>query len=372
MHTDNMRDITNKDNVIEFLGKAQSKIGELGEYISLRKHDTSSLLLCKELIDVVEAMTSCYNVWDDIAIQKIIDYYNLKADLVNIPYLKIVGYEIKFNKIVTGNGEKTTSVTELTDYISSTIALIQLHKHNDLKEIQGGKIGEYYHVDKKMYDKLYELTYPFITPTVSLSLSPNITLVEKGKSLSNIILNGTYVLNSGVRAIASRYYRGNILLNEYIDALVNSNHVDNSVVLDTTTYKYEVDFEKGGTKTATKVIDFVLPYYHRVTSSGASVTSIKSGVKILSKKPTSIDIVYTIPANNATTRLVKPYIMYDKTWGLPKNVYVDNNPLFDTVGNWNSMKKEVQVTLDDGSSATYYLLEYDTYTEGTFTFNFKL
>lgn len=343
-----MIDISHPE-VSKFLCRCQSKIGELGTYISERKHDDSSLKLSKELIDVVTAILLPMNNWSEKELFKVIDYYNTKACLDKVPYVAMIGYKIICKK---GSGGGDTS--GIVDYVDQQIAAIQ---HNSLKGIQGGKVGEYYHLTKAQYDWVADKSDVYVEPQLTLFVQPDVVPV---------IVNGTYLLNSGVGVTAVRYYRDNVLKVEYAGDDVDLDYEDPVPVTSTTTYRYEVDFIAGGTKSISRTVSNTLPYF-----SGQGVTGLDrvttNRVNVPSR-PGSMDIKYTIPTGNATTKLFKLYAMYPKEWGLPKNVYVNGATLWDTVNMWKPRQTTVVI---DGVAGEYYTLEYDEYTEGTFTFNFR-
>lgn len=359
----------------EFIGKAQSKIGELGYYIAERKHDRSSLELCKELIDVVKCLTDERLGWTEEFKVEVVNYYNLKAELNNIPYVNIVGYQVKVNKIIGVGGEKTTSVDELYDYVSKTIGLINNTPHNNLKAKQGGDgVNEYYHVTKEMYDWLVEQLNPYVVPTVSLVTLPS-GVRERGTSLLSVRLTGSYVINSGKSVLRTMYYRGSTLLAENTGLSIDNEYTDTQSLNNTTTYKYAAEFEVGGIKEVSKTIQFVLPYYSGLTSMEYSVpatmnvTQLSSMVKVVGSKPSQVNVTFSIPEGNAMAKTTTMNLLVPAEYGLFTKIYVDNNPMFDYITEWSTYL--VNLTLANGEVIPYRWYKFKEATEGTFNFNFR-
>jgi hypothetical protein len=363
------------NEIIEFLGKAQSKIGELGTYIASRKHDKSSADLCKELTYVIKAFVSPYNNWSLGTALDIVNYYNVKAELNNVPYLNVVGYDIKSIKIVQGGGSNISSVYDIEDYAVETNKLITNSTHNNLKGLQGGKKTEYYHVDKKMYDWIMSQVYPFIPPVVTLSISPSTTVYEKGTSIGSVTLSGGYTLNSGKSVVSAKYYKGDDLLATNSPDTATNNFIDNSVVSSDTTYKYKVEFEEGGSKEASKTIKFVASYYSYLANGTTPVVDLKNSDltnnnKVTGVKPSQINQAFTLASGNATaTNPNYPRLLIPKSYGLIVKILVDNNPSFDYISDWEV--STIDITLADNTKEEYYVYKFKEATEGTFNFNFK-
>jgi hypothetical protein len=365
-----------KDNneILEFINKAQSKIGELGLYIANRKHDKSSSELCKELIYVIKAFLNPYNSWSEEQALSIVNYYNVKAELNNIPYLKIEGYSIK-SIIQTTSRPGNIMVADISDYTPKTNDLIRKTPHNLLSSLQGGSPSQYYHIDKKMYDWLISQVYPFIQPTVSMQVVPSTLIYEKGVGVSGINFIGAHVLNSGKSVIKTKWYKDSVMVQETISA-DSTSYMQTASINTTTTYKYEVDFEEGGTKSTTSKIDFILPYYYTLgslsgTPGDTTALLLRTNfTRVLAPKPVpQMDILFNIPSGNATsTSPVSPRVYIPISYGHPAKILADNNPMFDYKNDWTFFTKTI--TLDDATTTQYYVYKFTQAAEGTFNFNF--
>jgi hypothetical protein len=127
--------------VIEFLNKVQNKIGELGNLIAERRQDYALLALSKELIDVVNAITSEDNKWTDLQWETVMSYYTDLAGLDDIPYISVVPYRL-FRITQAGSvGTTIGSVYDIPDYLVTTNSLIKNYVNSN-RDILKGEQGD--------------------------------------------------------------------------------------------------------------------------------------------------------------------------------------------------------------------------------------
>jgi hypothetical protein len=366
----------NNEEIVTFLNKAQNKIAELASQIVQRNGDDVRLDLLIELLDFVESLTSEYNEIEESKLIEIVHYFNDVAELNLIPLLNIPGY---VTNIMYGTESSTSDVIythQIVDYITETNKLIRATPHNELSGLQGGTFNEYYHLTKDEYDKLLALINPFKAPTVTISLVSSIPLptngvYEKGLVVSQIRVRPAIAINEGISIVKGEY-----LLNEELSEIRTPTSaildwVKTVSITDTTTIKYLVSFEKGGTVTANTLrLDFAYPYFITIDTKN-KVPAQLNFTKNLSKFNGSIDATVTFETGNASYTHTNPKVMYlyvPVAWGDIKAVYQDGNTNFNFITSYK--RTTHSYTLIDSSVENYYLYELITPPEGTFKLTF--
>lgn len=370
--------INNKE-ILKFLNRAQNKIANLGSLLVERGgvHE-DSLTLLLELSDFIECLDDKYNTWTEKDILRYIHTYNQRANLNAIPFLLVTGLEINIIQGGDGSGFGLPITTrDVSDYVPATNALIKKFPHNNLALIQpesgyqGEVAGERYHISKEMYDFLWNLMNPFTPPGVGLSLTatPNVEWQEKGTVVSMVALQGSIQLNSGKSVIKHRYKRIGRAPSELLVEARGGNVegiVHREPVRVNTIFRFEADFEKGGTKTADRDIKFIAPMWFGLEQKGKSASDIQKLTKVVEGPNNPRNFNYNLPSNNTTVQegqVVVPYLLVSKSRGTPSRFEVET---FDTLPDWKITS--AQATLQDGTKEDCWLCEFQNTVVGNYTY----
>lgn len=209
---------------------------------------------------------------------------------------------------------------------------------------------------------LTKLLYPYIAPVVSASSSPNGGTYEKGVpiSVTQITVNVTKKSEAITKV---EVFDGSTSLGVRTDGQVGSLAfpVDITVTANKT-FTAKVTDASGKTVSAnTGSFNFVYPYYYGVLADGTTLNGnvVKSLSKqVQSKGNKAIDFT----ANNQ-----KMVIAYPKSYGILAKI-VDPNQ-FDVTATWAS--QEVSLTMEDGTSAVYYVYTSKLVTVDNYTMKFN-
>ena len=361
-----MNTYINNTAILDFINKAQNKIASLSSLIVDRGGnlpDATSLLL--ELSDFIECLDNKYNQWAEEDILRWIDVYKQRANLNAIPFLLLTSFT---QSILTGGGSGIglpISTSDVSDYVPATNALIKSTPHNNLKLIQGGNLSERYHLSLNEITFLRNLINPFVAPSVGLTIFPTV-YQEKGTVVSTVNLQGVYTLNGGKSLLQYRYNRaGRVpeLLYSNTNATIDP-FIHREPVRVGTTFRFEVDFEQGGTMTAAQDIQFVAPLWYGVALKNKASTDIQLLNKVVEQPANPRNFTFTLPSNNTSVaiNLVQvPYILVSKTKGTPSNFNIQT---FNTLPDWNITS--VTALLQDGTTEACYLCEFKNTVSGTF------
>lgn len=355
----------NNTAIITFINKAQNKIAELASLIVQRGGnlpDAQTLLL--ELSDFIECLDSQFNQWAEQDILEWIAVYSQKANLNAIPFLLLTG----FTQTILGSGtglSGSITTADISDYIPATNTLIRNTPHNTLKAIQGGLLAERYHLSLAELTFLQNLISPFVSPSVGLSISPT-AYQEKGTILATVNLQGAYSLNGGKSLLAYRYSRiGRVPELIYSGATPSIDSViHREIVRVNTAFRFEVDFEKGGTMQSTQNINFVAPLWYGVALKNKASADIQLLTKVVEQPQNPRNFTFTLPSNNtsvATSLVQVPYILVSKSKGTPSNFNIQT---FNTIPDWNVTS--VNALLQDGTQEACWLCEFKNTVSGTF------
>jgi len=357
----------NNTEITTFINKAQNKIANLASLIVERGGDLpDSLTLLLELSDFIECLDNKFNNWSEEDILRWIHEYNQRANLNAIPFLLLTAFEQ--NILGSGTGlSLPITVADISDYIPATNTLIRATPHNVLSLLQGGNTTERYHLTLAELLWLQGQMNPFTAPTIDLSISPT-DYQEKGTVLSTVNLQGVYNLNSGSSVLKYRYKRlGRVPSETLTEVVANPTitpYVSHEDVRVNTVFRFEVDFEMGGTKTTDKQINFVAPIWYGVTLKNKASADIQQLTKIVESPSNPRNFTFTLPSNNTTvaSNLVQvPYILVSKSKGIPSNFNIQT---FNTLPDWNITS--TTALLQDGTQEPCWLCEFKNTVVGTF------
>lgn len=225
--------------------------------------------------------------------------------------------------------------------------------HNELEGLQGGKVDEYYHLDKDKYDKIMDLLY--IENEISIDTIPKFG--EKGLETQ---VNLTYEIKSKDDLILSANIDneiGNVFTNIDLGLIT----LDLGSIKETKTYKLELGFERNGS-----------PLTSEKTTTYSAYAPQFAGVFISSEGEFgSNDFTSYVEIDRALTKYVQQSASISKQ-SSPSNEYIwfisnkenakiyDQNNFQQTVGAWGNgstefYTKEKTIALSDGTTmATYY------------------
>ena len=358
-----------KDNaqIVTFLNKAQNKIASLATLYVDRGGDLPDTLnLLIELSDFIESLDSEYNDWTEDRIIKWIHEYNHRANLNEIPYLLLTG----FTQNILGGGSGfglPITVADISDYIPATNALIRKAKHNLLNELQGGNTTERYHLTLEELTFLQNLMHPFTAPSVGLQITPT-AIQEKGTVLRTVVLQGDLALNSGKSVLKFRYRRigktPSDLLTEVVGSPTVTPFTSRDDVRVNTVFRFEADFEAGGTKQADRDIRFIAPFWYGVALKNKASADIQLLTKVVEEPVNPRSFTFTLPSNNTTVaaNLIQvPYILVPKSKGTPSNFNIQT---FNTLPDWKITS--TTAVLQDNTLEPCWLCEFKNTVVGTF------
>lgn len=382
----------NNPEIQEFVVKAQNKIADLSTLLVERGgYLPDALYLLLELSDFIECLDDSNNTFLEEQIIEWIHIYNHRANLNDISFLPITGIEVN---IATGGITigLPINTTNISDYITATNALIRATEHNTLSAIQplfgypGYNPNERYHLNKAMYDHLFNLVYPFTDPTVGISKVVNLASTwpngyfELGLTLTSITLQGVINLNSGGAVNYYRYKKnGTIITGSQVNAPDLNNpivtSIENTVSANSNiTYTFEADFVNGGLKTATTQVLFRQPMYYGIyTRNEINASNVQTLTKLVQDKQTT-NLTFVVPTGN--TALEYPVskamvIFIPGSWGNP--VTMDSRG-FPYLNDWVFTNQTM--TLANGTTMSGILGVFGStaptgQTEGTTTFTMK-
>lgn len=224
------------------------------------------------------------------------------------------------------------------------------NNHNALTHLQGGKPGEYYHLDSLQHDKLLDLIYVNNSATISITPSSAERGFNTGLTLSYTInanddVFGTASINQGIGDVTS-----DIDGNAHTFSVGTSNN-NKSYIL---TLNYT---RKGQSETETKIATFST--YIPQWAGWSSEDDFLNDYAAISAETNLQKFVQSSAAINKVTSPSAQYVWFISN----KNnaVIRDQNDFVQTVGTWGDgtsefYRKSLNLTLSDGvTSATVYL-----------------
>lgn len=330
----------NNNLVTTFVNKAQNKIADLSTLLVQRGGNLPAALhLLLELSDFIECLDDPYNTWTLVDVLNWIDVYNHRANLNAISFLLMTGIEVN---LITGGGSLSLPITsnDVSDFDIAVNRVVRGFPHNSLNSIQpnlglpGYVATERYHINRTMYDKLYDFTYPFTAPVIGLTLTPftasnTFGYYELGTVLASAALQGSITLNSGRSVLYYRYKKNGVYSTAAVNAPVLTNPI--TVYTDTnisanTIYTFETSFEVGGILTTTKNIGFRQAMFFgiRDRATAAQTTGIVDYTKVI-RDAGNMNLSFTLAAGNTLlpdSQQIVPVAIFPASWGLPTSIKV--------------------------------------------------
>jgi hypothetical protein len=368
---------TNSEQIVTFLNKAQNKIADLATLVASRGSDKDSLSLLLELKNIVKVLDSEFLDWTEEEIQSVVDYYNMVGNLNAIPFMSIPGLNVSVTSFASKGGSSASinSVYDIPDFAVASNAQIAQASHDNFVGVLGGAKDEMYHIDKKMYDWLKLQVYPVVVPTVSLSLTATTpalvnSVAEKGTTITQVKVTPTITLGSATAITSGVYTKNGADFATITAGNATSTWTLNEAITETQEFKYRVSFE-GATPvlSAGVKVPFELPHFWTTKAKSVAVTT-SNMTKVLRAKPSQVNITFTAPDLNpmAADPLLFS-VALPVSWGVLKNIYADNNAMFDYITSFD--RTTIEHTLADGTKENYYLYKIKDAAGGTFNANFK-
>ena len=208
---------------------------------------------------------------------------------------------------------------------------------------------------QQMFDKIL---YPYIAPSVSLSVSPSSYLREYGDTVSSVDLTANVTKNSNDITSVEFFRDGSSIHNVSSPdpSGGTETYTDSNSVNDDTTYR--VDASDGTTTVNSyRTYSFVYPYYHGVGAPGLSPSEIQNLTKMIETK--SDKTVHESPTEEVY------YFAYPASYG-SLSLILDNNG-FDVTADFTETTESF--SMNDGTTQDYLVYELKNLTTQT---DFKL
>jgi hypothetical protein len=314
---------------ITFIRKAKRKVFDIGN-ATIENDNDDDLELAMELIRIIRALESPYNNWSESDILRYIHYYNVKAKLNRVP----VASFINVNWGLCGcNDQEGTSgphkhyVVDIIDFKEKFIELFKTMQHDDLQGIKGPGTT---HIDEALLACITASCKVKGIGTVALNLSKsNSVLYEKAVNIAPVTLMGSITLANGEEHLASRYYRGNVLIDSPKPLTAK---VVTEVINDNTTFTFQADFRDSGTKSASKSFRFAGPSHWGILPVNATLEQIQQLPKQMLDGPRALEIAFShvndLPPVPGQVQILsdpgypKPVFMHQASLGEAKTISV--------------------------------------------------
>jgi len=214
-------------------------------------------------------------------------------------------------------------------------------------------------------DMFNRLLYPYIAPSLTLSLSPaNGTVREFGNDVATVTLNATTTKHTNDITLVE-FYRGASLIHTQAVPIASGgleSYIDTTPV---TTNGITFTAKAGdGTQTTTSSgsgYTFVYPFYYGVDAPGLTGAQIRTNLTMLIKTPSNTTTV-TSPSSEVF------YLAYPNTSPALTSILDTNG--FETISDYTL--RTVSITGLDGTPQTYKVYEYNNLTtQSNFTNQFK-
>lgn len=214
-------------------------------------------------------------------------------------------------------------------------------------------------------DMFNRLLYPYIAPSLTLSLSPaNGAVREFGNDVATVTLNATTTKHTNDITLVE-FYRGASLIHTQAVPIAGGgleSYIDTTPV---TTNGITFTAKAGdGTQTTTSSgsgYTFVYPFYYGVGAQGLTGAQIRSTLTMLIKTPSNTTTV-TSPSSQVF------YLAYPATSANLTSILDTNG--FETISDYTL--RTVSITGLDGTLQTYKVYEYNNLTtQNNFTNQFK-
>lgn len=135
------------------------------------------------------------------------------------------------------------------------------------------------HLSAQVATDLLALLYPYVPPTVSLSLSPS-GLQELGTTVAVVTLDGGFVVNSDAAPTVGLYKQDGVTFLTQVSGIGDATTRTN--VAATSVFVFQAVFPTSGTKTVSVTYPFVAPTFYGATATTApSEATVEAGTKQL-------------------------------------------------------------------------------------------
>lgn len=367
---------SNNQEVLDFITKAQNKIADLATLLVERGGDITPLdILALELIDFIEVLDNPLTTYTLDEVLRWIEEYSYRANLGEIAYLNIYGYNTTLIQNIVGASEIVSS--SITDFEPEVTRIVKKVNHNILPGLQGGNRLERYHLTKEMYDYLANLINPQESATVSLDLSTTGVsypgnFYELGVSIPAVNLLGHINYGSQTTANYIEYLKNSQLLgtrNSSPTINLQPNPIsDTTGIKVDTTYSFNASFNDG-LKTSTKTVSFRQPMYYGVINLAdyTNANLLVQGTKLVRDRG-EMTLSFTLPAGNTLIdeNYLVPYLFIPNSWGMITSAF---NGMFDFRPDFHDFGRDMP--LADGSVADGRIIIDTTRLEGVVTFKFN-
>ena len=218
--------------------------------------------------------------------------------------------------------------------------------------------------NQTMQNMFDQLLYPYIAPSISLSVSPSTGVREFGNSVATVTMNATTTKHSNNITLVE-FYRNGSLTHTQSSPIVGGGLETYTDTTPVTTNGITFTSKVGdGTQTITSngaSYTFVYPFYYGVGAQGLTGAQIRSTLTMLIKTPSNTTTT-TSPVSQVF------YLAYPNTSPALTSILDTNG--FETLSDYTL--RTVTITGLDGTPQTYKVYEYKNVTTQTnFTNTFK-
>lgn len=215
-------------------------------------------------------------------------------------------------------------------------------------------------------EMLTKILYPYTKPTISISVTPNGGVYEKGTSVSVTALKVTATKKSSdIASVVAK--QGSTVITTLTENVAEGGTFNVlpsggiSLTANTTFTGTVTDVDNGSNSASTSQFNFVDPYYYGVIADGTVIdgTIVNSLTKDIKAKGTK--------SYSYTTEGECMVIAYPASYGVIKSALDPNN--FENIASYT--KHEVEVTTASGVKVSYYVYVKTVSTVTDFTIKYS-
>lgn len=177
---------------------------------------------------------------------------------------------------------------------------------------------------------LYDITHPFVAPTLSMNISDIGGIFQKNttKNITSISLTSSGGSVGAFKDKTVQLFNNNVVIDPAVYNIVFTSDISATVTFKTpivldgtvdTTIKVNVTI-KGNNLTVSKAFVFVNPIYYGVSSVNTGLDATLASSALLKDIKTKTNLSYAYTASNAYS-----YVLYDKSWGQLTSIIDQNN-----------------------------------------------
>ena len=208
--------------------------------------------------------------------------------------------------------------------------------------------------DETMTQMFDQLLYPYIAPSVNLSVTPTNSLREYGDNITSVDLSANTTKNTN-DITSVEFFRDGSSIHVVSSPSASGGtetYTDSTGVSSNTTYRVDVS---DGTQTVSdsESYNFVYPYYHGTGAPGLTPSEVQNLTKLIESK--SNKVVYESPSSEVY------YFAYPASYGSLSSILDSNG--FEIIGDFTETDETFSML--DGTDQTYKVYEFNNLTTQT-------